>query len=129
MGRGSSGSSGSCEPRDRSPASPSLLPLAQVQALLEEMLEKLTDEFNMAELMAKVEERTPYAVVALQECERMNVLTAEIRRSLAELELGLKVGELQNPAECCSGSKRGHRGGFAAGCKASLAPQGSQVDF
>ncbi|NXO66570.1 DYH9 protein, partial [Phainopepla nitens] len=64
-----------------------------VQALLEEMLEKLTDEFNMAELMAKVEERTPYAVVALQECERMNVLTAEIRRSLAELELGLK-GEL-----------------------------------
>ncbi|NXO09419.1 DYH9 protein, partial [Oriolus oriolus] len=64
-----------------------------VQALLEEMLEKLTDEFNMAELLAKVEERTPYAVVALQECERMNVLTAEIRRSLAELELGLK-GEL-----------------------------------
>ncbi|NWI76951.1 DYH9 protein, partial [Dryoscopus gambensis] len=64
-----------------------------VQALLEEMLEKLTDEFNMAELMAKVEEKTPYAVVALQECERMNVLTAEIRRSLTELELGLK-GEL-----------------------------------
>ncbi|NWI39538.1 DYH9 protein, partial [Picathartes gymnocephalus] len=65
----------------------------RVQALLEEMLEKLTEEFNMAELMAKVEERTPYAVVALQECERMNALTAEIRRSLTELELGLK-GEL-----------------------------------
>ncbi|NWV54636.1 DYH9 protein, partial [Daphoenositta chrysoptera] len=64
-----------------------------VQALLEEMLEKLSDEFNMAELVAKLEERTPYAVVALQECERMNVLTAEIRRSLVELELGLK-GEL-----------------------------------
>ncbi|NWW16196.1 DYH9 protein, partial [Falcunculus frontatus] len=64
-----------------------------VQALLEEMLEKLMDEFNMAELMAKVEEMTPYTVVALQECERMNTLTAEIRRSLAELELGLK-GEL-----------------------------------
>ncbi|NWH40581.1 DYH9 protein, partial [Chloropsis hardwickii] len=64
-----------------------------VQALLEEMLEKLTEEFNMAELVAKVEERTPYAVVALQECERMNALTAEMRRSLAELELGLK-GEL-----------------------------------
>uniref|UniRef100_H0Z5T6 Dynein axonemal heavy chain 17 n=1 Tax=Taeniopygia guttata TaxID=59729 RepID=H0Z5T6_TAEGU len=64
-----------------------------VQALLEEMLEKLTDEFNMAELLARVEERTPYAVVALQECERMNALTAELRRSLAELELGLK-GEL-----------------------------------
>ncbi|NXX28105.1 DYH9 protein, partial [Nicator chloris] len=64
-----------------------------VQALVEEMLEKLTDEFNMAELVARVEERTPYAVVALQECERMNALTAEVRRSLAELELGLK-GEL-----------------------------------
>ncbi|NXC10996.1 DYH9 protein, partial [Orthonyx spaldingii] len=64
-----------------------------VTALLEEMLEKLTDEFNLAELMAKVEERTPYTVVALQECERMNALTAEIRRSLAELELGLR-GEL-----------------------------------
>ncbi|NWT02283.1 DYH9 protein, partial [Mionectes macconnelli] len=64
-----------------------------VEDLLEEMLERLSDEFNMAELMAKVEQRTPYAVVALQECERMNVLTAEIKRSLLELELGLK-GEL-----------------------------------
>ncbi|NWR37180.1 DYH9 protein, partial [Tachuris rubrigastra] len=64
-----------------------------VKDLLEEMLEKLSDEFNMAELMAKVEQRTPYAVVALQECERMNVLTGEIKRSLLELELGLK-GEL-----------------------------------
>ncbi|NXH06752.1 DYH9 protein, partial [Loxia leucoptera] len=69
-----------------------------VQALLEEMLEKLTDEFNMAELLARVEERTPYAVVALQECERMNALTAELRRSLAELELGLK-GELTMTSE------------------------------
>ncbi|XP_071672852.1 dynein axonemal heavy chain 9-like isoform X10 [Patagioenas fasciata] len=64
-----------------------------VKALLEEMLEKLMDEFNIAELMAKVEERTPYAVVAFQECERMNILTSEIKRSLKELDLGLK-GEL-----------------------------------
>ncbi|NXG00743.1 DYH9 protein, partial [Sakesphorus luctuosus] len=64
-----------------------------VKALLEEILEKLSDEFNLAELMARVEQRTPYAVVALQECERMNVLTVEMRRSLLELELGLK-GEL-----------------------------------
>lgn len=41
--------------------------------------------------MARVEERTPYIVVALQECERMNALTGEIRRSLRELHLGLKV--------------------------------------
>ncbi|NXY36993.1 DYH9 protein, partial [Pomatorhinus ruficollis] len=80
------------QPRDSSTAQGALGTQEEmVQALLEEMLEKLTDEFNMAELLAKVEERTPYAVVALQECERMNVLTAEIRRSLTELELGLKV--------------------------------------
>uniref|UniRef100_A0A670JUX8 Dynein axonemal heavy chain 9 n=1 Tax=Podarcis muralis TaxID=64176 RepID=A0A670JUX8_PODMU len=65
----------------------------QVKALLDDILEKLTDEFNIPELMAKVEERTPYIVVAFQECERMNLLTSEIRRSLRELDLGLK-GEL-----------------------------------
>uniref|UniRef100_A0A8C0Z1R8 Dynein axonemal heavy chain 9 n=1 Tax=Canis lupus familiaris TaxID=9615 RepID=A0A8C0Z1R8_CANLF len=65
----------------------------KVKALLEEILERVTDEFNMAELMAKVEERTPYIVVAFQECERMNILTREIQCSLRELDLGLK-GEL-----------------------------------
>lgn len=53
----------------------------------------MTDEFNIPELMARVEELTPYIVVALQECERMNTLTREIRRSLRELHLGLKVRE------------------------------------
>ncbi|NXA07649.1 DYH9 protein, partial [Sapayoa aenigma] len=82
------------QPRDRSPGEGGAGTREEtVKALLEELLERLGDEFNMAELMAKVEERTPYAVVALQECERMNVLTREIRRSLLELELGLK-GEL-----------------------------------
>lgn len=90
--------SGSCQPR-RPSGSVTNIPLSfpsgtQVKALLEEMLEKLTDEFNIAELMAKVEERTPYVVVAFQECERMNILTGEIKRSLKELDLGLKVGAL-----------------------------------
>lgn len=57
-------------------------------------MEKLPEEFNMAELLGKAEERTPYQVVALQECERMNFLTKEIRRSLHELNLGLKVRTL-----------------------------------
>uniref|UniRef100_A0A8C5P182 Dynein, axonemal, heavy chain 9 n=1 Tax=Jaculus jaculus TaxID=51337 RepID=A0A8C5P182_JACJA len=65
----------------------------KVKALLEEILERVTDEFNIPDLMAKVEERTPYIVVAFQECERMNILTREIQRSLKELQLGLK-GEL-----------------------------------
>lgn len=47
----------------------------------------------MMEIMGKVEERTPYVIVAFQECERMNFLTGEIKRSLRELDLGLK-GEL-----------------------------------
>lgn len=45
----------------------------------------------MSELHAKAEEKTPYVLVALQECERMNMLTTEIRRTLKELDLGLKV--------------------------------------
>ncbi|XP_023100299.2 dynein axonemal heavy chain 9 isoform X1 [Felis catus] len=65
----------------------------KVKVLLEEILERVTDEFNMPELMARVEEHSPYVVVAFQECERMNILTREIRRSLRELDLGLK-GEL-----------------------------------
>ncbi|XP_053544923.1 dynein axonemal heavy chain 9 [Bombina bombina] len=65
----------------------------KVKAALDEILEKLPEEFNIPELMAKVEERTPYIVVAFQECERMNILTSEIKRSLRELDLGLK-GEL-----------------------------------
>lgn len=41
--------------------------------------------------MAKVEERTPYVIVVFQECQQMNNLTNEIKRSLRELDLGLKV--------------------------------------
>nr|KAJ3400405.1 Dynein heavy chain 17, axonemal [Polyrhizophydium stewartii] len=62
----------------------------KVKAMLDEIMEKLPDSFNVAELIARVEERTPYISVAIQECDRMSMLTTEIRRSLKELELGLK---------------------------------------
>merc|ERR1712080_117745 len=65
----------------------------QIKQILDDILEKLPEDFNQAELVAKCEELTPYAVVALQEAERMRMLTSEIRRSLKELNLGLK-GEL-----------------------------------
>ncbi|XP_012283270.1 dynein beta chain, ciliary [Orussus abietinus] len=65
----------------------------KVKQILDEIMEKLPEEFNMVEIMGKVEERTPYVIVAFQECERMNNLTGEMRRSLRELDLGLK-GEL-----------------------------------
>uniref|UniRef100_A0A8C6SC12 Uncharacterized protein n=1 Tax=Neogobius melanostomus TaxID=47308 RepID=A0A8C6SC12_9GOBI len=48
---------------------------------------------NVEEIMSKAGERTPYVLICFQECERMNHLITEIRRSLNELELGLK-GEL-----------------------------------
>lgn len=37
-----------------------------------------------------VGEFSPYVMVAIQESERMNNLLAEMKRSLAELDLGLK---------------------------------------
>nr|XP_045232519.1 dynein axonemal heavy chain 17 [Macaca fascicularis] len=65
----------------------------KVKAVLDDILEKIPETFNMTEIMAKAAEKTPYVVVAFQECERMNILTNEMRRSLKELNLGLK-GEL-----------------------------------
>ena len=61
--------------------------------MLDDVVEKLGDEFNMLELMGKVppDERTHYTIVAFQECERMNNLTNEMKHSLKELDLGLKV--------------------------------------
>ncbi|XP_031370134.1 dynein beta chain, ciliary-like isoform X1 [Apis dorsata] len=65
----------------------------KMKGLIEDLLDKLPEEFNMLELYGKVEDRTPFVTVALQECERMNVLCEELKRSLHELDLGLK-GEL-----------------------------------
>ncbi|KAM6111100.1 LOW QUALITY PROTEIN: dynein axonemal heavy chain 17 [Pterocles gutturalis] len=70
----------------------------KVKAVLDEIIEKLPEPFNMEEIMAKAEEKTPYVVVAFQECERMNILTHEMRQSLKELDLGLK-GELTITAD------------------------------
>lgn len=62
----------------------------KVKSSLDEILEKLPDGFNISELLARVEERTPYISVAIQECDRMTMLIHEVRRSLKELDLGLK---------------------------------------
>ena len=44
----------------------------------------------MEDIRGRVDEFTPYVMVAIQESERMNMLLAEIKRSLAELDLGLR---------------------------------------
>ena len=60
-------------------------------SIVDDILEKLPEEYNVAEMMTKITERSPYTLVCFQECERMNLLLAEIRKSLSELDLGLKV--------------------------------------
>ncbi|XP_039198067.1 dynein heavy chain 11, axonemal isoform X1 [Crotalus tigris] len=65
----------------------------KVKNVLDEILEKLPEEFNLAEIMQKSAVRSPYILVCFQECERINILIREIRRSLKQLGLGLK-GEL-----------------------------------
>jgi dynein heavy chain, axonemal len=69
-----------------------------VKSLIEDLVDKLPEEFNLLELMARVEDRTPFIIVAFQECERMNMLVRELKRSLKELALGLK-GELTKSSD------------------------------
>lgn len=60
-------------------------------SIIEDILEKIPEEYDIAEMMTKTMDRSPYTLVCFQECERMNFLLAEIRRSLSELHLGLMV--------------------------------------
>lgn len=66
---------------------------AQVQEIVDGILANLNEGFDMEELFERCTERTPYASVCLQECERINKVISTIRGSLTELNLGLK-GEL-----------------------------------
>ena len=38
----------------------------KIKSIVDDIMEKLPDPFSMAEIMGKVEERTPYVVVAFQ---------------------------------------------------------------
>ena len=62
----------------------------KVKSIIEDIMNALPENFNVPELIARVEERTPYISVAIQECDRMTILMSEIKRSLKELGLGLK---------------------------------------
>ncbi|XP_061675536.1 dynein axonemal heavy chain 11 isoform X2 [Syngnathoides biaculeatus] len=65
----------------------------KVKSIIEDLLDKLPEQYNTTAMLVKATDRSPYISVCLQECERMNLLLAEIKKSLDELELGLK-GEL-----------------------------------
>ncbi|XP_072275197.1 dynein axonemal heavy chain 11-like [Pyxicephalus adspersus] len=70
----------------------------KVKTFLDDILDKLPEGYNMSDITSKTTERSPYILVCFQECERMNFLLHEIRRSLKELDLGLK-GELAISSE------------------------------
>merc|ERR1711871_268343 len=61
-----------------------------VAGMVEEYLERLPENFNMFEINSRIQEKTPYVMIVLQECTRMNALLGEVRRSLIELRLGLQ---------------------------------------
>ena len=64
-----------------------------VRGMVDDLYDKLPEEFIMEDLYARTEDRSPFVLVAFQECERLNILVFEIKRSLRELRSGLK-GEL-----------------------------------
>ena len=61
----------------------------RVRSGVQEFLETLPEVLNLVEIEARVKERTPYVMVALQETARMNGLLVEMLQSLEELQLGL----------------------------------------
>jgi len=61
-----------------------------VKEIIDRYLEILPADFIMMDLFAKAKDKTPYTVVCLQESERMNTLTFTIRKSLEDLDAGLK---------------------------------------
>jgi len=61
-----------------------------VKEIIDKFLDELPDDFNMVEITTTITEINPYIVVSLQECERMNTLLQEIRKSLNDLDAGLK---------------------------------------
>jgi len=63
---------------------------SKVKTIIANFREQLPAQFNMFEVFAKVKEATPYVVVCLQECERMNTLLGEIGTSLTDLDAGLR---------------------------------------
>ena len=64
-----------------------------VKKTLDEILTNIPEAFHIQELYNRVEKHEPYVSICLQECERMNILMNEIKRSLNELDMGL-AGEL-----------------------------------
>jgi len=51
---------------------------AAIKEMINKFLEMMPTPFVMLDLFAKAKERSPYVVVCLQECERMNILRSTV---------------------------------------------------
>ena len=60
-----------------------------IMNLINDFKTRAPEGYNMLEITLKVKDKTPFIVVCLQECERMNGLLGEIKRTLDDLKLGL----------------------------------------
>jgi dynein heavy chain len=84
------------------------------QNIIDEFLKKLNEDaplFDMLGLKAKsTGDPDPFWIVAIQECERMNILVSTIKISLTELDMGLK-GQL-NITDAMDGLSRSLSLGF-----------------
>ena len=66
---------------------------AVIEKMVQDFLGKLPEDFNLFDIKNRIgpsENLTPYLVVLLQECERMNLLLGTMRKSLLDLQLGLQ---------------------------------------
>lgn len=98
---------------------------------LDDIFDKLPELFDMEDIRGKIDEvPTPYQMVAIQETERMNILLSEMKRSLIELDLGLK-GDLTMSAPMelimMALANDGVPGGWEKLAYPSLRPLGSWV--
>lgn len=61
----------------------------KVKEVIASFLDKLPEAFDMIDMYGKAKEKSPFVVVCLQECERMNNLLFTIKTTLEELSDGL----------------------------------------
>jgi len=66
----------------------------KVKVVLDDILEKLPENFDVQGVLDRLEERGPFGNVFLQECYYMNTLLTTVRTSLRQLDLALK-GDIQ----------------------------------
>eukprot|EP00929_Paragymnodinium_shiwhaense_P082767 TRINITY_DN4377_c2_g1_i1.p1 TRINITY_DN4377_c2_g1~~TRINITY_DN4377_c2_g1_i1.p1 ORF type:complete len:2551 (-),score=809.20 TRINITY_DN4377_c2_g1_i1:84-7481(-) len=63
--------------------------ISAAQSSITNYLGMLPGNLDMIEIRARVTDKTPFVIVALQESERMNLLLSQLRNTMLELELGI----------------------------------------